>query len=125
MKHLSVKAYAELVDKSDKTIYKQITKGTISAVKTKKGFQVCVDANMLKRMSKLEKALEEAKSALKTLEEEKNDAKTTQTAAAPAAPKKKSAVQRPGAGVKKPLKKRTAKPVAKKTPKKNPPKKRK
>lgn len=94
MKHLSVKAYAACVGKSDKTIYKQISKGKISAVKTKKGFQVCVDPNMMKRMRRLEKALEEAKSALKILEEEHNDAKSTQTpAASAAAPEKKSADQ--------------------------------
>lgn len=68
MKHLSVKAYAKLVDKSDKTIYRQITKGTISAVKVRKGFHVCVDPNMLKRMIRLEEALAEANDALKQRE---------------------------------------------------------
>jgi hypothetical protein len=129
MKHLSVKAYAELVGKSDKTIYKQINRGTINAVKVKKGFQVSVDANMLKRICKLETALEEAKIALKRLEEKKKDAKSTETAASTAAPKKKSAAQRLKPAVRKPLpkpvKKSVRKPVAKKTLKKSPPKKRK
>jgi hypothetical protein len=104
---MSVKAYAELVEKSDKTIYKQITKGTVRAVKVEKGFRVCVDPNMLKRMHRLEDALEEAKSALKLLEEEVRSEKSTTTAAASAAPQKK-----PVAKPVKTVTKRPAKPTA-------------
>jgi excisionase family DNA binding protein len=73
MKYMSVKTYAEMVDKSDKTIYKQIKKGSLEAVRVKKGYQVCVDANMLKRLTKMEKALAEAKEELNALQEEKDE----------------------------------------------------
>lgn len=119
MKYMSVKAYAELVDKSDKTIYKQIKKGSLDAVKVKKGYQVCVDANMLKRLQKVQKALDEAQAALKTAKEEEH-AKSTKTSAASAPTKSVKKVV-----AKKPLKKTVKKPVAKKTVKKSPVKKRK
>lgn len=107
MKYLNVKAYADLVEKSDKTIYKQIKKGTIEAVRVKKGYQVCVDTNMLKRLQKMERALEEAKSVLKAMEEE-SDAKSKKTDPAPPAPKKagQTVVKKT---VKKPLKKTVVK----------------
>ena len=129
MKLMSVKKYSELVGKSDKTIYKQIKKGTLEAVKVKKGYQVCVDANLLKCLGKMEKALEEAKNALKKLEEEQ-DEKSKKTGTAKAAPKK-TAVKQPlkkstaKTAPKKSVKKSTTKPAAKKTLKKSPLKKRK
>ena len=82
MKYMSVKAYAELVEKSDKTIYKQIKKGSIDSIRVKKGYRVCVDANMLKRMKKLEAALQAADKVLKTIEKEHRET-TKKTASAP------------------------------------------
>ena len=111
MKYMSVKVYAELVEKSDKTIYKQIKNGSLEAVRVKKGYQVCVDANMLKRLKKISRALEEAQHALKTVKEE-IDAKSEKKAPAPTAPKKSGTGQR-------------VKPVQKKNIKKTPLKKRK
>jgi hypothetical protein len=84
---MSVKAYAELVDKSDKTIYKQIKKGSLGSVRVKKGYRVSVDTNMLKRIKRLEIALEEAKTQLKYMEKETREAAKKKTAAS-AAPEK-------------------------------------
>ena len=116
---MSVKTYAELVDKSDKTIYKQIKNGSLEAVRVKKGYQVCVDANMLKRLKKLSKALDEARTALKSAKEDRN-ATSEKKAPAPTAPKKNAPQRRV-----KTLQKKSAAPTANRNSKKAPLKKRK
>jgi len=84
MKYMSVKAYAALVDKSDKTIYKQIQKGTLDSMRVKKGYKVCVDTNLLKRLGRVEQALEEAQAALKAMREHHHEKSQTPGTAAPA-----------------------------------------
>lgn len=112
MKTMSVKKYSELVGKSDKTIYKQIKKGTLPSEKVKKGYRVLVDANMLKCIEKLRKELDEMKK-----EEKKRNEKSEKKSTAKTAPKKTA--------VKRTVKKTALKPTAKKSLKKSPLKKRK
>lgn len=72
MKALTVKAYAELIGKSEKTVYKMIKNSSIDAFKIDGKYRVNVDKNLLKVIDRTQKALEEAKAVLHSMEVEKN-----------------------------------------------------
>lgn len=101
MKNLTVKAYAELIDKSEKTVYKMIKNETIDAFKQEGKYRVNVDKNLLKVIDRTQKALEEAKAVLASME---SAAATPQPMAKPM----KTAAKKP-APKQKPMKKSTTK----------------
>jgi hypothetical protein len=79
-KDISVKAYAKLINKSDKTVYKMIKDGLIGASKKSKGYVIRVDSFMLNRCEDINKNLHSMKelmasfeSRLKELEEKKKN----------------------------------------------------
>lgn len=100
MIYISVKEYAALIGKSDKSVYKMIDKGRLIAKKEEKVYLVAVDRQFVK----LVKAL---RSEIETLNAER----------AATAPKAKSAVKKSRA---KPLKKTAAKTLKKGVAKKSP-----
>lgn len=69
MKLITVQAYAELIDKSEKTVYKMIKKGSVDAAKVDGRYRVSVDKNLLKAIDRTQHALEEAKAVLRSMEE--------------------------------------------------------
>jgi hypothetical protein len=123
MTQLTVKAYAELIGKNEKTVYKMIKKQTIDAVKEKGRYRVNVDKNLMKVIDRTQKALEEAKAVLTSIE-------STAVAVPQKQPTRKNAVKKPTAkrlksvSKPKPLKKSVKKTVAKKPLKKSTTKKR-
>jgi len=75
-KDLSVKAYAKLIAKSDKTVYKMIKDGLLAAKKKDKGYSIRVDNFMLNRcdditesMCTMKDLMQSFESRLKKLEE--------------------------------------------------------
>lgn len=108
MELISVKRYSELIDKSDKTVYKMIQKGKINAAKVKKGYKVEIDPYLLAIVKEQADTITALKSELAKLE--------NAVVAEPVkeVPLKKAVVKK--AAVKKPIvKKRVSKsPVPKK-----------
>lgn len=102
---ISVKAYAELIDKSDKTVYKMIKDGLLEASKKSKGYVIYVDSFMLNRCEDINKNLGSIKERMASFESRLKDVEA----------KKKSSPL--GKKVVKKLKKPIAKTL-KKTPKK-------
>ncbi len=107
---LSVKAYSDLIRKSDKTVYKMIKDGLITAKKGKNGYEVVVDTYVLEGYNEIHKEVNELKGLLKELDKrlEKLESKPVKKRALV----KKAIAKAPK--VKKPLKK-----VPKKTLKKS------
>ncbi len=58
---LSVKEYAKLINKSDKTVYKMIKEGLIMAKKEKMGYEVLVDSFLISRCNEINKSLRQMK----------------------------------------------------------------
>lgn len=68
MKLLSVKSYAALIGKSEKTVYKMIKKESVDAIKKDGKYRIFVDKNLIKVIDRTQKALEEAKAVLQSME---------------------------------------------------------
>ncbi|PHR57490.1 MAG: hypothetical protein COA44_05460 [Arcobacter sp.] len=106
-KYITVKAYAKLIDKSDKTVYKMIKDGLVTAKKKEKTYAIRVDNFMLNRCEDITKSLYTMKelmqgfeSRLKELEEKSS---------------KKSVLKKIKVAVKKPIKKGSIKKSIKKS----------
>jgi len=67
-KDISVKAYAKLINKSDKTVYKMIKEGLIAAKKEDKGYVIRVDNFMINRYEDMNKNLHAMKELLESFE---------------------------------------------------------
>lgn len=119
MKEVSVKAYAALIGKSEKTVYKMIKKEDIDVFKRDGIYQIRVDRNLLKVIDRTQRALEEAKAVLASIESTVKEEPPAREVPA-ATPKKtvprkrratakvqKKSLKKPAAKV--PLKKRSAK----------------
>jgi len=66
---MSVKEYARLVGKSEKTVYKKIKGKRINAVKENRKYLIRVDKNLLKVIDRTQKALEETIALLLSIED--------------------------------------------------------
>lgn len=117
MKYLSVKEYANLIGKSNKTVYKMIDDGFVAATKEGKILRVAVDTNILK---KYDASMEYVREILKELTQLKKrvselESKKKKTVVKKSVVKNKTPLKK----VKKaPLKKSTKKVPLKKTTKK-------
>lgn len=67
MKSFSVKAYAELIGKSEKTVYKMIKSGSVDAYKYDGKFLIHVDPNLLKTLQRVQDECDELKRLLEQL----------------------------------------------------------
>jgi hypothetical protein len=67
---LSVKEYALLINKSDKTVYKMIKEGLIGAKKGSNGYVVLVDTYLTSRCKDINKNLSEMKALLQSFTKE-------------------------------------------------------
>lgn len=115
VKYLSVKEYAKLIGKSNKTVYKMIDDGFVAATKEGKTLKVMVDTNLLKkydesmqymeviqaeiklmakRIAALEAQSKPAKKATKLTKPRKTLTKKTVTKKAPLKSSKKSSVKK-------------------------------
>ena len=98
MKQMSVKEYAKLIGKNEKTVYRMIREESIVAVKEKGKLRINVDKNLLRVIDRAQQALEEAKTILLNIEKaseqimkpDKGVLKTAQSAAKKSVPKKKA-----------------------------------
>ena len=66
--HLSVKEYAELIEKNERIVYKMIKDEMLVSIKEKGKYTICVDQNLLRVMARTQMALQEHKKKLMTLE---------------------------------------------------------
>ena len=123
MKYLSVKEYANLIGKSNKTVYKMIDEGFVAATKEGKALKVAVDTNILKKydasMEYIEEILKELvqlKKRVSELESQKKvSAKKSVIKKKAPVKKLKKAPLKKSVTNKKPLKKTTKKVVKKLT----------
>ena len=67
---LSVKEYAKLINKSDKTVYKMIKEGLVNAKKEKNEYAVLIDAYLIARYQDINKSLSEIKVMMALLTKE-------------------------------------------------------
>ncbi len=67
---MSVKEYAKLINKSDKTVYKMIKDGLIMAKKEKTGYEVLVDSFLISRCKDINKSLFEMKEGMRLFTKE-------------------------------------------------------
>lgn len=104
-KEISVKAYAKLINKSDKTVYKMIKEGLVAASKKDKSYMIRVDNFMLDRCEDMQKSIYTMKALMESfsLRLEKIEKKERKTVSKKVTVKKKL----------KPLKKSIKKPLAK------------
>lgn len=114
MKYLSVKEYASLIGKSNKTVYKMIDEGFVAATKEGKTLKVAVDTNILKKYDASMEYIETILIELEIL----NKRVTALESKKKSTPAKKSVVTK-----KAPLKKVKKAPLKKSTTKKTPLKK--
>ena len=68
-KTMGVKAYAELIERNEKTVYKMIKDGLLLTQKEQGKIQIMVDKNLIKILERTQLALEECKSILLSIEE--------------------------------------------------------
>lgn len=68
MKQMSVKEYAKLIGRNEKTVYRMIKEESIVAVKEKGKLRINVDKNLLKVIDRAQQALDEAKAILLNIE---------------------------------------------------------
>ncbi len=68
-KYISVKEYAALINKSDKTVYKMIKDGLVEARKEDKGYEVRVDNFMMSRCDKINQNLQKMSELIERFEE--------------------------------------------------------
>lgn len=66
---MSVKEYARLVGKSEKTVYKKIKNRSVNAVKERGTYLIRVDKSLLKVIERTQKALEETTNLLLSIED--------------------------------------------------------
>ncbi|MDA3947036.1 MAG: hypothetical protein PF439_10200 [Helicobacteraceae bacterium] len=130
MKNMSVKEYAKLIGKNEKTVYKMIKDETVVTLKENGKFRIKVDKNLLKIIERAQQALNEAKAILLTIEKASDQivkpvkivSQVAKTVAKRSEPKKqavKKSTKTAAKPIKKMVKKVSAKnPVAKKSPKK-------
>jgi len=74
---LSVKEYAILINKSDKTVYKMIKNGLVGVTKGKNGFEVVVDIYLTSRCKDINKSLLEIQGLMQVFTKEISSLKTT------------------------------------------------
>jgi len=67
--YVSVKEYAKMIDKSDKSIYKMIKDGLVASTKDGKKIQILVDENMIFKIDKTCKKLDVLELRIKNLED--------------------------------------------------------
>jgi excisionase family DNA binding protein len=67
MEYLDVKAYAKLIGKSKKTVYKMIKNGFLPASKEGKSYKVAVDTNMTARHEETKEKINSMKAELLAL----------------------------------------------------------
>lgn len=120
---MSVKEYAELIGKNEKTVYKMIKGKNVTAAKEDGKFRITVDKNLIKVIERAQQALNEAKAILLSIEQAsdqiKKPVKSTvqpKPVAKKSAPTKKAVVKKSTKPVKKSVK-ATAKPLKKSTKK--------
>ncbi len=66
---MGVKAYAKLIEKNEKTVYKMIKDGLLLTQKEQGKIQIMVDKNLIKILERTQLALQECKSMLLSIEE--------------------------------------------------------
>ena len=67
-KTMGVKAYAKLIERNEKVVYKMIKDGILSTHKEQGKIQITVDKNLIKILERTQLALEECKSILLSIE---------------------------------------------------------
>lgn len=108
---LGVKAYSELIGKSDKTVYKMIKDGLLPVKKGKSGFEVIVDAYVVEAYSGIKKELAAVSDLVKELSKRLSKVEANNL-------KKKTLIKKVNSPVKKSVKKTVSKSVSKKKPSK-------
>jgi len=103
-KDISVKAYAKLINKSDKTVYKMIKDGLIGANKKAKGYEIRVDSFMLNRCEDINKNMHTMKELMQSFESRLNEIESKTKQKKVVTPLKKS--------MKKPIMKKVVKKTA-------------
>ena len=68
MRKMSVKEYARLIGKKEKTVYKMIKDEMVVTLKENGKYRIQVDRNLIKVIERAQQALEEAKSILLSIE---------------------------------------------------------
>lgn len=129
---MSVKEYAQLIGKNEKTVYKMIKDEVIVTHKENGKHRIKIDKNLLKVIKKAEQAFQEAKAILVNIEKASEQikkptkavSKSVKTMAKKSTPKKK-VVKKSAKSIVKPLKRSVKKPLKflKKSTKKQPLKK--
>lgn len=124
---MSVKEYARLVGKSEKTVYKKIKSRSVNAVKERGRHLIRVDKSLLKVIERTQKALEETITLLLSIEDSSVKLKkATLSVSKPPEPKSKKKMMKSVADkAPSPLKKSPKKAEDKKTAAKNSTRKRK
>lgn len=127
MRTMSVKEYARLVGKSEKTVYKKIKSRSVNAVKERGRHLIRVDKSLLKVIERTQKALEETITLLLSIEDSSVKLKkATLSVSKPPEPKSKKKMMKSVADkAPSPLKKSPKKAEDKKTAAKNSTRKRK
>lgn len=82
MTKMSVKEYADLIGKNEKTVYKMIKSRSLNAVKEDGKYRVTVDKNLIKVIERAQQALNEAKAILLSIEQASDQIKRPIKAAA-------------------------------------------
>ncbi len=72
---MSVKEYAKLIGKNEKTVYKMIKDELLNSVKEKGKLRIKVDKNLLKVIERAQQALDEAKAILLNIEKASDEIK--------------------------------------------------
>ncbi len=101
MRKMSVKEYARLIGKQEKTVYKMIKDEAVVTLKENGKYRIQVDRNLIKVIERAQQALEEAKSILLSIESASEQmvrpskllALGVKSVAKQSAPKKKSPVK--------------------------------
>jgi len=73
---LSVKEYASLINKSDKTVYKMIKEGLVGAKKGMNGYEVVVDTYLTSRCKDINKSLFDMQGLIQSFTKEISSLKT-------------------------------------------------
>lgn len=106
---ISVKAYGDLIGKSDKTVYKMIKDGLVAAKKGKSGYEIIVDTNIREQSDDINKELGKLRETVKNLAKRIEKLESMSV-------KKKTVSKKVSVPVKKTLKKSIAKAPLKKKP---------
>lgn len=115
---MSVKEYAKLIGKNEKTVYKMIKDEVITTKKENGKHRINVDKNLLKVIERAQQALQEAKAILLNIEKASEQIKKPAKRVAKKSIPKKKAVKKSTKAIVKPLKKsvkKSAKPLKKST----------